>query len=292
MKFIIRDDDVNYFYTREQLFQWFEGIWEICPISLCVIPYVKGHFFRWCNPSTSGDRQAFYNDDGIYPIGDNKELVTAINEWICEDKVSVSMHGIYHRNPDQNAPEVKNNYITGAELYTDKDISNDIVTARLYLRSLFRSCINTFSAPQNMISRDGFRSLIKVGMNICTDLPSLRDIGTYWQIIGVDNYLKLLLYRMSKSNYKKVYPFLLKSKESSIVSHFRLQPVTHINSLYEEIDRVYNQKGIFILSTHSYGFDMNMKDDSRSMKEVLIEILQYVSKFPDVEFTTLEKLFD
>jgi hypothetical protein len=39
MRFAIRDDDTNYFTQPEQLARVYGAVWEVCPVSLSVVPF-------------------------------------------------------------------------------------------------------------------------------------------------------------------------------------------------------------------------------------------------------------
>lgn len=294
MKFIIRDDDVNYLYNPSQLKQWYDGIIDRCPISICAVPYMKGDFFKWVDileRHKPFDKEAFYKDDVICKIGDNQELVALIKEWIMKHKVSVSLHGYHHRNPNKNAKEVRHNYITGAEFYTNDDISSILKDGLDYLSQVFGYQVSVCTAPQNMISKVGFKSILEIGANICVDLPPLRSPMSCISVYGVLNYLRLLFFWLKPQNRKKHYPYIVSTKTSKIISLYRLQPQVLLQDLFDEIDRVYQLNGIFVLNTHSYGFDYKMNDGKYTMKEALIQILEYLNKYPDIQYTTLEDLF-
>ena len=44
MLFAIRDDDLNYFYNPNDIERWYHGIWDKCPISMSVVPFIKGNW--------------------------------------------------------------------------------------------------------------------------------------------------------------------------------------------------------------------------------------------------------
>ena len=46
MKFAIRDDDLNYFYTPKFIEENIKDIWDICPISMSAVHFIKGNWLE------------------------------------------------------------------------------------------------------------------------------------------------------------------------------------------------------------------------------------------------------
>ena len=292
MKFVLRDDDINYHYTVEQLSHWYEGIIDICPISICIPAFIKGDFFYWNHLAENhlpSNEEDWLKDDKIYPIGDNKELVSFIKRLMEKGQASVSMHGIHHRNDEMEMGEVKGNFIRGAEFYTNRDYTQELAEAKQYLSNLFGIDICSFTPPQNMINEKGLKALLKNDLSLCADIPVSykRPFGLF-KIYGLLNTLKLYIYRIF---YKQLYPFILYNK-IGFVFHKRLQPGKIVEDIKREFDFAYKKNGVFVLSTHSYGFDIKMYHYDMTMKEALMDILHYSQKFENVEYTTLHDLFD
>ena len=44
MKFALRDDDLNFFFNVSDIEKWYKNIWNICPVSMSAIPFVKGNW--------------------------------------------------------------------------------------------------------------------------------------------------------------------------------------------------------------------------------------------------------
>ena len=289
MKFIIRDDDINYHFTVEQLSKWYDGIIEICPISVCIPPFVKGHFFKWAHQAEKHlpyDEEERKRDCEIYKIGENRELIDYLKQKLIAGEIGISLHGITHRNDEGLAP-VKGNHIRGAEFYTNNDYTEYLAEAKSYLSELFGIEINSFSPPQNMINEKGLLALRNNNLSLCTDLITSRNIPLWIKSYGIINTLRLYGYRRFKHHN---YPFVIKHKVK-FVDHVRLQPGKSVDDIKKELDYVHSVNGVFVLSTHSYGFDYKMTTCDMTMKEALLEILHYSQKYKDIEYTTLHELF-
>jgi hypothetical protein len=297
MKFAIRDDDLNYFYDPNIIEGNYKDIWDVCPISMSVIPFVKGDWPKWIDRFEKigpgfikkSIIDEFYKDNKIYALGDNQELVSFIKRKIYECRVYVTIHGIHHRNEDECIPQFNDNYGIGAEFFTNRNLTNGLQESILYLSSMLDQKIEIFTPPQNLISSLGIDSIINNNLNIIYRLPSIRHLQTYI-MLGFNEYMKYLKFKLRKKVID--YPYPLRGKKISIANHFRLQPDTDINSLYASLNEVYKYNGSFVVSTHSYGFEYKMKDSNKKMGLVLRELVDYASTKPDVKFVNLKQIFE
>lgn len=291
MRFIIRDDDVSYHFQANQLYKWYNGIVDICPISICIPPFIKGNFFEGIYridhhiKRTWEERMA----DGIYKIGDNQALVEYIKELIYQKKASVGLHGIHHRNDEEFARiPVKSNYIGGAEFFSQNDYTKELGDAKKYLEDIFNVDINYFTPPQNMINSKGLKAVSNNNLSLCTDLVFTKDIKLLIDLYGFENTIKLVYYWKYKHHY---CPFVIKHHGVQFIDHTRLQPGKSIENIKRNFDFVRKNNGVFVLSTHCYGFDYKMKHYEMTMKEALMDILHYTQQFDNIEYTTLHDLF-
>ena len=300
MKFVLRDDDVNYHYNVDTLRKWYEGIIDRCLISMSVVPFMKGHPFYWNNILDNHlpfDNEEFLKDNEVFPIGDNVELTQQITDWLQNDKIDICMHGIHHRNEEMEMPELKNNYIRGAEFYVNKNITPQTIEAKEYLEKLFNVKITVFVPPTNSLSKYGYDACRKAHLNISADSIGFYDPFFGIQQYGFINYFKVNFHRLTHKNkelrYREPYLFPFKAKGIKMMDIFRLQPQKDVDAIKCMIDSVHKQNGVFVLNTHSFGFDMMMTNGRQTMKEALIEILDYINeKYPDTEYTTLSKVFE
>lgn len=297
MKFALRDDDLNYFYNPAEIEKNYTGIWEICPVSMSVIPFVKGNWknnikiLEEVGPGIMDKTilDEVYSDNSIYPIGDNVELIDFIKGKINENKIYLTIHGIHHRNEDSVLPQFKYNYGSGAEFYTTRDLTNKLSESIQYIENLFDQKVVVFTPPQNLINKYGLSALINNNLSICSSLSSLRKIDTI-SLYGLNNYLKLLYFRLK--NNEILYPYPIVNRKIKIISHFSLQPGKDIRKIFKDFDKVYALNGNFVLSTHSYAFNIKMKDSQYTMGEIVQDLINYASTKKDVKFVNLSDCFN
>lgn len=297
MKFALRDDDLNYFYNPAEIEKNYTGIWEICPVSMSVIPFIKGNWPK--NVKDAEKRGPGYineeilgmlkSDNKVYPIGDNLSLVQFIKEKITENKIHLTLHGIHHRNEDEVIPQFSGNFGFGAEFYTSRDLSLQLKEAKRYLERLFDQQISVFTPPQNLYSVKGLDAITNNMLSICCDLPNLKSLKSI-KLIGFNNYIRYFLFKIFNREFQFPHPII--NGNLKMISHYRLQPGTDITKLYSDFDSIRKIDGVFVISTHSYGFNYKMRKSPENMGEVLKKFIKYASSFKNVEFVKLNQIFE
>jgi predicted deacetylase len=297
MKFALRDDDLNYFYTPCDIENNYNEIWDICPVSMSVVPFMKGN---WPKNVKDAEKRGpgnlnkqilkkLISNNNIYPIGDNNELVDFIKQKIVSKKIHLTSHGIHHRNEDDITPQLSGNFGFGAEFFTNRDLTEELSKAIIYLEETFGQSIEVFTPPQNLYSKIGLKAIVNNNLALCADLLNFKSIDTL-KLIGLKNYIKILLFKVF--NRGSIYPYLIVNNKFKLINHHRLQPGTDILKLYSKLDETYNKNGVFVLSTHSYAFDYEMKNSKESMGKVLKEIVAYAATKENIEFVNLKQIFE
>ena len=300
MKFAIRDDDLNFFFNPNDIEKNIKNIWDICPISMSAVPFIKGNWIKNTKiledkgPTNITDEivQKIKKDNEIFDIANNKELVKYIKQKLKEKKIYLTIHAIHHRNEDKILPKLKKNFSIGAEFYTCTDLTNELLIAIKHLENTFDQKIKIFTPPQNIYNKKGFKAILNNGLNMCSYLPSLKNVLLCINIFGLNNYMKYAKYRLFNLGLTAPYPYLIKSKKIKIMDHKSLQPGTCLIELYKDFEFVYSKGGNFVLSTHSYAFNYKMNGIDKTMGEVLREFLLFVKSKKNVEFVSLDKIME
>jgi len=290
MIFAIRDDDVNYFTDPEELEAAYSNVWGYCPPTFSVITHVKGNWPFWIkeiyNNRQSVDWTAWKKDDKVSPLDRNEGLVKFLKEKHKSGKLGLSLHAIHHRNGDLlPPPERLNNYIQGAEFFTNRDLTADVRSAVGYLHSHLDLVIKVFTPPQNLMSLRGYRSVVNNGLSIVgAGIPFWKKERS---IKGLENMIKVASFKLRNKNLD--YPYILNFKRhSELIHHYPLHPTTRPIHLIEKFEAVYRFNGVFVLSTHYHEFETPLVYDStRKMKDVFFEFMNYVFSKPDIEFNSL-----
>lgn len=292
MRFAIRDDDTNFFTTPAELEACYSDIWDESPVTLCLISKVKGEWEKWVHQiykdKQDTDWDAWTKDNTAHPIEDNTELVSFLREKIKEGKIDIGFHAIYHRNEDDALPvEMNNNYVRGAEFYTNRDLTDAIRREVDHLSNVFQYPITVFTPPQNLLSLKGYKAVLDAGLNICGG--GLSFLKKEKDLAGLVNIGRQVSFKLM--HRESDYPHVIKySKHTEAPYHYPLQPGTLLRTLTDAFDMVRRYDGDFILSTHYVEFNYPMVyDETKTMKNIMMDFLDYVSKF-EVERVTLSQL--
>jgi len=293
MRFAIRDDDTNYFTSPTELKNCYADIWDKIPVTLCLISKVKGDWRTWVHQiyqtKHNTDWAAWIADDMIYPIEKNSELVEFLKQKIKEGKLDIAFHAKHHRNADEQLPDERNNnYIRGAEFFTNSDQTQTIKMEVANLNRVLEANISVFTPPQNLLSKHGYQSVIKAGLNICGGgIPFYKKEKSF---VGVVNLFKQFTFKLRYS--KCHYPYVLKfASHTEIPYHYPLQPSTRLENLINAFENVRKFGGDFVLSTHYIELNYQMEYDSRkTMKMVLFEFLRYVETQKNIRFVSLSNM--
>lgn len=292
MRLAIRDDDANYFTTPEELEYCYSDIWDMLPPTLCLISKVRGNWQKWVHKiyidRQQTDWDAWTKDNRPYPIEENKELIAFLREKIADKKLDVAFHAKYHRNGDDELPpERSNNYIRGAEFYTNRDLTEYIKTEVEHLSHLLHYPITVFTPPQNLLTHKGYQSVLNAGLNMCGG--GIAFYKKEKDMRGLMNMGKQLWFKaMHKDNdYPRVLHY---TNHTEIPYHYPLQPGIRLQLLIDAFDMVRQFDGDFVLSTHYVEFPYPMVyDEKLTMKNVLNQFLDYTSKY-NVKYVSLSEM--
>ncbi|MCB0700168.1 MAG: hypothetical protein H6551_08010 [Chitinophagales bacterium] len=293
MRFAIRDDDTNFYTTPAELEACYKEIWNDFPPTLSLISKVKGNWLYWVHQiykdKQNTDWTAWEKDDTIYPIEQNSELISFLKQEITKGRLDISYHAKHHRNEDEMLPEERsNNYVRGAEYFTNQDRTQEIKNEITHLEQLLGRKISVFTPPQNLLSMQGYQSVLSAGLNLCGGgIPFYKKEKN---LKGLYNIFKQLSFKLL--NRESDYPRVLKfNTHNEIAYHYPLQPTTRLDSLKYDFDMVRKYNGDFVLSTHYVEFDYPMVyDEKMKMKRVLMDFLDYVSKFKVEKMSLSEML--
>jgi len=267
VRFAIRDDDTNYFTKPEQLERNYEDVWNICPLSLSVVP------FHGCTKSGAIPQRYWASASNIrFPVGENKEIVAFLKEKLSGGCVSIMLHG--HSHEDSPA---------GYEFEVEGNLFEKVKTGKEYLESLFGVKVGTFVPPHNKLSREGLRAVVKNGLNI-VGVASFRERHSLrWQNIA--NYIKIKYFHLK---WQRPYPYALDFGDHKEVSFYGVVPSITFRELKAAFDFVYQRDGDFVLAAHYWEFNV---ERPMNIRDAFDRFWSYVQGFRNIQFCTVDELF-
>jgi hypothetical protein len=292
-KFAIRDDDVNFFTDPAEIEEAYGMYWHIVPPTLSIITHVKGNWSYWIkevyNRGVPIDWIEWEMDSKPHPIHNNSLLINFLSEQYKKGNLDLSLHAIHHRILDPlNHDAIKNNYVKGAEFYTERDLTNEVKWALEYVQKEMSITLKVFTPPQNLMSMMGYHAVVNNRLSIVgSGIPFWKKQATF---NGIASMLAVSAFKLTHPGID--YPRILRFKHhKEIIHHYPLHPTTHINDLIESFETIRQFNGVFVLSTHYHEFEAPLTyDPLRRMKDVFVEFMNYVEKCDRVEFTSLTRI--
>ena len=165
---IIRDDDLNFFTTPNDIKDAYGDLFGKVPINFFFVPYLRD-----INATYEKSELDYFwqkmNFTGTVSIFDNEPLVSFVKEQIELQNIDVGLHGLHHVKHELKAP-----------LDEDK-----LAMALASAKSLFGRDIKSISAPNNTMSK-----------------PSEATLEKFFKFIHISYSHKLWERKLSFSNMK------------------------------------------------------------------------------------------
>lgn len=259
MKFVIRDDDLNYFSKPADIEEWYQGIFaQGIPVGFAAIPFVK--------PVSDVYPANIPPSDEEHPIHENVELVEYVKN---SPYIEVLQHGTTHETKDRKFE------------YARKVPLGEAKRGREELEKAFGCDVSIFVPPHDWIGSSGIYSVEHAGMNVIRG----RGAGLRNWILRpayIRNFFKMLRFKRSarlSSGKSPAYPFVLDFGKHKEVCTYRLED----EDVFEGLQYAYRRNGIFVVVVHVHGF-------THEKKEQLARLISTARSY-DAEFVKPSDLF-
>lgn len=266
----IRDDDTNYFTHPEDLEFCYSKIWDICPVSLSVVP------FHACTKSGAVPKEHWSGSE-IFALQKNRELVAFLRESISRGRTHIMLHGYHHRD------ELK-----GYEFEAGVDLERKVNEGKSYLENLLGQEVKIFVPPHNTLSPSGYRAVLKAGMHI-SGIQPFKPSFRGWNPKVIALGIKRRVVRKLSGDIDP-WPITFPDGHRELPFH-GLTPGVALCELTNRFNKILQTGGIFCLATHYWEFNHPMKDGSGIMREALDMFWKYIKRFSEnIRFMTLSDL--
>jgi hypothetical protein len=254
MKFVIRDDDLNYFNKPREIEMWYRDIFNLgIPVGFSVVPFVR----------VNSDAFGVKIEDSCkeYSISENKELVNYLKK---NDFIEIMQHGCTH--------EIFNGKF---EYESNIDLFERTKRGKEELEKTFEKEIKIFVPPHDRISNQGILAVEAAGMNIIRGIGSKNFLfrPQYFKAIW-----KMAIHRLKFPNKQKIpaYPFVIDFGKHKEAYSNRLNE-DNLEDLIRRLKFCHEVNGNFIVTLHLYTF--NKKIQFKIKNHLVKKYLKFIKKF-------------
>lgn len=232
MKFVIRDDDLNFFSKPADINFWYKDIFhQRIPVGFAIVPFAKK-----TSDIYTGD---YGNPSKEYPISDNLTLINYIKN---NDLIEVLQHGCTH--------ETKNGVFEYSRKY---NLLNDTVRGNRELEKSFNRKIRIFVAPHDRISNHGISAIESLGLNL------IRGRGSKNFILRKNYFFifPMMIFRRIRYPIKTMlpaYPYVLDFGKHKEAYSYRLED-NNLEELFGKLEYAKRKNGNFIIVNHLHSFN-------------------------------------
>lgn len=261
MKFIIRDDDLNYFNQPADVERWYKDVFaKGIPVGFSTIPFVKSISDVYPHNLPPEDRE--------YPISENRKLTTYVKS---NPLVEIMQHGCTH--------ETKN----GVFEYRKKvGLFKDTKRGKEELERAFDKTVNVFVPPHDAIYNHGIHAVEQAGMNIIRGIGFKNFIPRSEYVLA---FIKMVLHRVLRLRKSALpaYPYVIDLGGHKEAYAFRLAD-DNLDLLKKGLLYVSKKKGNFIITNH-------LHNCTEKRKQNLLELIR-MGKELGAEFVYPHQLFE
>ncbi len=238
MKFIIRDDDLNYFSSPADIERWYADLFgQGIPVGFSAIPFVK--------PTSDVHPQGTPPGEGEYPISRNQELASYVQE---HPLISVLQHGTTHETVRKGGRRVFE-YARAVPLQETR-------RGREELERAFGTTVSIFVPPHDWIGESGIYSVEAAGMDIIRGRGAgLRNWIPRWRYFIL--FLRMLAYRLAHIFDSNVpaYPYVIDFGRHKELCSYRLEDT----DVFDGLEYARRKDGIFVVVVHLHYFTEEKK---------------------------------
>jgi hypothetical protein len=246
-KMLIRDDDISYFTTPQELEKVWSKWYGKVDIVFAITPFmVETKEYKLNN------REFNYHQLGEkeFDIADNIELITYIKSLLSKGYIKVGLHGYNHRYIIEDE-----NLIAEYDIKDEEKLYQKSIKAKKYLEKLFDTKIDTFVPPDNAVSGEAIKALSRSGFKKVLRALPLKYIDTKLSFNFIWFWIKRVVFKLKYNLvYSKSYFNGYLNEEASYL--YKGQSIEELLNDYS-IFKKHNLP--FTLATHYWELDGSMK---------------------------------
>lgn len=251
MKFVIRDDDLNYFSKPTDIEQWYADIFaQKIPVGFSTIPFIKPLGDEYPISMSVEDRE--------YPVHENAELIVYVKN---NPLIEILQHGTTHETR------------SGVFEYAGLVVLTEAKRGREELEKAFDGKVDIFVPPHDWIGTNGVHAVEAANMNIIRGRGAgLKNSILRWRYLLI--FFTMLSFKLVHVLRGKVpaYPYVLNFGRHKEACSYRLEDT----DVFEGLAYAHKKNGIFIVVTHLHFFTDQKK---QRLLELIAEGHKYSAEF-------------
>ena len=266
LTFCIRDDDTCFFTSPQMLRRAYGDLWEHCPVSFAIIPFVNGG-------KDSFIPEKCWSDSRSFPLGDNPVLVDFLKSLVRQGHAEVMLHGFRHQN-SAGRPEFA----------VRRDLRSEAREGREYLEELLKTSVCVFTPPHNSVSRAGLRAVVEAGL----DLGIYAGLRSQWPVLSASDIMTRMRVRAYVRRTGYAYPWPVSLSGHREVSCHSVTPLSDVGQLERQLRHAHSNDGVFCLATHHWELDTHHVNlDGKTARGQIATLLALMRTLDDVRMTTV-----
>jgi hypothetical protein len=249
LQFIIRDDDLNYFSTPEDVEKWYADIFsQNIPVGFAAIPFVNpsSDVYPFLDPHTAPKVE-----DKEFPIRGNVELVEYVKG---NPLIEILQHGTTHETKLENGKAIFE--------YQGRVPLHEARRGREELEQAFGVPVTIFVPPHDWIGTSGIFSIEEAHEDVIRGRGAgLRNFIIRWSYFII--FIRMLWHKISHFGMKKVpaYPHVLNFGRHKELCSYRLEDADIFNGL----EYAHKKSGIFVVVVHVHTLNSEKKERLNSL---------------------------
>jgi peptidoglycan/xylan/chitin deacetylase (PgdA/CDA1 family) len=231
LQLAIRDDDLCFFTTWEELWQVYQPIWGRCPVSFSAIPFVSA------SPPFTDNVDSGH---GRMPLGLNHRLVEILRSYVENGCAEINLHGYDHKYVIRSKRRIPECYWKSRE-----QLYREVKEGKSYLEYLFGRPVQVFVPPSNSIDAKTVLAVEAAGMHLSADMN--LGIDRPPSLSYVRGYLLRWWFRLHNG---LPYPYPLRVGKHLELAYYSLTRASNAEHLRRDLHRCYSWSAPYVLAVH------------------------------------------
>jgi predicted deacetylase len=264
--FALRNDDVSFFTSPDELEEAFGDFCRWGPVSLSIIPFCRAGTSRGVPPR-------FRERWSIHPLHENTSLVAYLRAGVAAGRFDAMVHGYHHDEPDGRA-----------EFVVGTDLRRRAAEGRAYLEDLLAAPVRVFVPPHNEIRRRGLRAVVAAGLH----LAGTAGLRSGWSPLSRRTWAVWWNLRTARWRGATTVPWVLDLADHREIVGHPVTPLAQMQRTAAGFEQALSVGGVFCAATHHWELKAaSLHPGEPSVGEQLRRLVERAAADPRVQWRSL-----